>query len=655
MSAANQEYESRRQRRQVERAARDRRRFIFGNIRFVVFLAGVAIAIGTFDRGWLSGWWLLAPGAAFFWLGGRLQSLEGESERLGRAEAFYERGLARLDGRWAGAGEPGNRFLDEHHLYARDLDLFGAGGLFELLCRARTRMGEETLAAWLLAPASPETVAQRQEAVRELAPRLNLREDIAVLGEDAGAGVHAAQLAAWGERAPLLTAPGFRNVARGLSVLGAVTLVAAIAYLVAALAGELENAPRAAAALRVYFLSTVLLFGIISWRFNARAAPIFLGAQEAARDVGLLAGVLERLERESFTAARLVTLRAALDTDGQAPSRRIARLNRLMEFVYQRDNMVVHLVGTLVLWDVHLAYALEDWRAASGAGMRRWLGAVGEIEALSSIAAYHYERPDDVFAELVDGAPMFEATAASHPLLPRESAVANDVSLGAPARVLIVSGSNMSGKSTLLRTVGVAAVLAQAGAPVRAARLRLSPLVVGASIRLADSLQDGESRFYAEILRLRAIVQQAGGRGGAEAVAADPDAADPDAADPDAAGPDADAPDADDPGSPPGEGTQDAPVLFLIDEFLHGTNSHDRRIGAEAIVRGLVERGAIGLVTTHDLALTQIADDLGERGANVHFEDHLEGGKMRFDYRMRSGVVEKSNALELMRSVGLDV
>jgi len=260
---------------------------------------------------------------------------------------------------------------------------------------------------------------------------------------------------------------------------------------------------------------------------------------------------------------------------------------------------------------------------------------------------------------------MFEATAAGHPLLPQESAVANDVSLGAPARVLIVSGSNMSGKSTLLRTVGVAAVLAQAGAPVRAARLRLSPLVVGASIRLADSLQDGESRFYAEILRLRAIVQQAGGRGGAEAVAADPDAADPEVADPDAdapdaaapdaAGPDADAPDADDPGSPPGEGTQDAPVLFLIDEFLHGTNSHDRRIGAEAIVRGLVERGAIGLVTTHDLALTQIADDLGERGANVHFEDHLEGGKMRFDYRMRSGVVEKSNALELMRSVGLDV
>lgn len=216
--------------------------------------------------------------------------------------------------------------------------------------------------------------------------------------------------------------------------------------------------------------------------------------------------------------------------------------------------------------------------------------------------------------------------------------MANDVSIGAPARVLIVSGSNMSGKSTLLRTVGVAAVLAQAGAPVRAERLRLSPLVVGASIRLADSLRDGESRFYAEILRLRAIVQQAGGGRAEDGAVADDT-------------------DADDAGteSAPGEGREYAPVLFLIDEVLHGTNSHDRRIGAEAIVRGLVERGAIGLVTTHDLALTHIADDLDERGANVHFEDHLEDGKMRFDYRMRRGVVHKSNALALMRSVGLEV
>jgi DNA mismatch repair ATPase MutS len=184
------------------------------------------------------------------------------------------------------------------------------------------------------------------------------------------------------------------------------------------------------------------------------------------------------------------------------------------------------------------------------------------------------------------------------------------LTLGGELRVLVVSGSNMSGKSTLLRTVGVNAVLAQAGAPVRARKLRLSPLAIGASIRIQDSLQAGASRFYAEITRLRQIMEKT---------------------------------------------TAPPTVFFLIDEFLHGTNSHDRRIGAEAIVRGLADRGAIGLVTTHDLALAHIADSLAPRGSNVHFQDHLEHGRMRFDYRMRPGVVQKSNAIELMRSVGLEV
>jgi DNA mismatch repair ATPase MutS len=243
--------------------------------------------------------------------------------------------------------------------------------------------------------------------------------------------------------------------------------------------------------------------------------------------------------------------------------------------------------------------------------LRRWLDAVGEIEALSSIAAYRFEHPGDVFPEFEEGsAPIFDAEALGHPLLPEATAVRNDVRIGGDVRVLVVSGSNMSGKSTLLRTVGVNAVLAQAGAPVRARRLRLTPLTVGASIRIQDSLHAGVSRFYAEVTRLGAIMRRA---------------------------------------------SQPPPLLFLIDELLHGTNSHDRRIGAEAIVRGLVDRGAIGLVTTHDLALAHVADALGPRGANVHFRDVLEDGQMRFDYIMRPGVVDHSNALQLMRSVGLEV
>jgi DNA mismatch repair ATPase MutS len=263
-----------------------------------------------------------------------------------------------------------------------------------------------------------------------------------------------------------------------------------------------------------------------------------------------------------------------------------------------------------LLWTPYWAIEAEKWRRESGPTVRRWLTALGAIEALSSLASHAYEHPDDSFPEFAAEGPWLEAEGIAHPLIAEARAIRNHVRLGGDLRVLIVSGSNMSGKSTLLRTLGSNVALAQAGAPVRARRMKLSPLALGASIRVTDSLQEGVSRFYAEILRLRQILDETSGK---------------------------------------------LPVLFLIDEFMHGTNSHDRRIGAEAMVRGLVERGAIGLITTHDLALADIADGLGARAANVHFEDSVENGRIEFDYVMRPGVVRKSNAIELMRSVGLEV
>ncbi len=449
----------------------------------------------------------------------------------------------------------------------------------------------------------------RQEAVRELAPRIDLREDLAVLGEDARTGVHAQALAAWGEGPARLPSPGVPAWVWALSGAGALAVIGLLIWL-AVLLRLLHPAADALAALDIFVVAFFAVTGAVTWRLHAQTAAILGDVSDAARDLGLLSGVLGRLEAERFSAARLARLRAELDVEGQPPSRRIARLNVLMDVVDSRENLIVRLLGPLLLWDLHLVYAIERWRRTSGPALRRWLEAVGEIEALSSLAGYRYEHPDDVFPDLIAGPPSFEGEGLGHPLFSDAVTVRNDVRLAGELRVLVVSGSNMSGKSTLLRTVGVNAVLAQAGAPVRARRLRLTPLEIGASIHLEDSLQAGVSRLYSEITRIGLIMRRAG-------VA--------------------------------------SPVLFLIDELLHGTNSHDRRIGAEAIVRGLVERGAIGLVTTHDLALAQVADALGARGANVHFEDVVEDGRIRFDYRMRPGVVEKSNALALMRSVGLDV
>jgi DNA mismatch repair ATPase MutS len=374
--------------------------------------------------------------------------------------------------------------------------------------------------------------------------------------------------------------------------------------------GILRLPPGLDALARDLALAVLLANGLFLHRHRAATAAVVDAVEEAAHGLGLLSEVLVRLERERFPSGLLATLRQSLDTEGEPPSQRIARLNRLMERLDSRDHVIVRVLEPFLLWTMHAALGVENWRRQCGPTVRRWLTATGEIEALCAFAGYAFDHPEDPFPEFAEGGACLEAEGVCHPLIPAGRAVRNDVRLGGALRLLVVSGSNMSGKSTLLRTLGVNAVLAQAGAPVRARRLRLSPLAVGASIRLSDSLQGGVSHFYAEILRIRQILDAT-------------------------AGP--------------------LPVLFLIDEFLAGTNSHDRRIGAEALVRGLVDRGALGLVTTHDLALAEIAEALGGRAANVHFEDHLEDGKILFDYAMQPGVVRKSNALELMRSVGLEI
>jgi len=599
--------------RRADIALRERRHRALGYGRLAAVIAAAAV-VWLALAGHLSIVWITLPIAVFAVLVAIHDRLLRILERRRRAQRFFERALARLDGKWAGTGEPGDRYLDPAHAYARDLDLFGAGSLFELLCTARTHIGEDTLARWLLAPAGPATARARQEAVSELRPRVDLREDLAVVAEESRTGVDPVSLAAWGEAPGLLERGRLHAAVWALTALGVAGVSALAAYLLSLL-GAVRISEAACIALRDVFLVVLAVNGTFLYRVHQRIGAVVRAAEEAAEELKLLSEVLVRLERESFHSPLLAALGASLDTEGAPPSKRIGRLNRLMELLDSRDHVLVRVAEPFVLWTTHLAFAVEAWRRHSGPVVRRWLTATGEMEALCSLASHAFEHPDDPFPEFVGEEALLEAEAIGHPLIERSRVVRNDVRIGgAGPRVLVVSGSNMSGKSTLLRTLGVNAVLAQAGAPVRARRLRMSPLAVGASIRVTDSLQGGVSGFYAEILRLRQILD----------ATARP-------------------------------GPEGAPVLFLIDEFLHGTNSHDRLIGAEAVVRGLVERGAIGLITTHDLALADIAGELGERAANVHFEDHIEDGRMVFDYALRPGVVRKSNAIELMRSVGLEI
>jgi hypothetical protein len=563
------------------------------NIRMLLALVGIAAIWWSAQSTTSAGYAWLVPLTLFVAAVIYHSRVRGARARADRAAAHYRVGLARIEDRWSGLGNPGTALEDAHHVYAADLDLFGPGNLFELLSTARTRMGERTLANWLLSPASTSVVLQRQQSIAELRDRLDFREELAVLGETTEVGVRPEELSRWAESANQLTQRFLLPAALLLPVL---LIGAVIFWNVTAMASPL-------------IAILVLEQGVVGL-LRKRLMTVLGSTEQAFDKLRLLADLTARLEREPLAAPLSKQLLQRLSSAGVPASRAIARLATTVQFIESRRNPILQILDLPLLYSVHTALAAERWRREHGRAVAGWLEAIGEFEALISLSAYSHEHPDDPFPEIIDGDASFVGVALGHPLLPRETCVRNDVTIGGPTSVLLISGSNMSGKSTLLRTVGINTVLAMAGAPVRARQLRLSPLQVGANIRINDSLHKGSSRFYAEITRLRLLNESA---------------------------------------------LRKPSLLFLLDEVLQGTNSRDRFIGAQGVIRALIDRGAIGLVTTHDLALTAI--DVGgmTRLRNLHFQDELVDGRMQFDFKLHEGVVTKSNGIELMRSIGLEV
>jgi hypothetical protein len=631
-STAVQEYRARLNARRAARDALTAADARLAHARLATFFSGVLIALLAWHPG-ITIWWLLAPVAVFVWLVRRHDRVLRARELAIRGIDFYERGLARLEDRWPGTGEPGERFRDDRHVYANDLDLFGRGSLFELVSLARTRTGEAMLAGWLTAAADPPEIQARQAAVEEFASALDLREQLALAGADRTVSVNTERLLDWAE-APMPS----RRTLRGVIWFFTTSILFASLYL------AVTSVWWPLSAVLVLHTATLLRFRdemntILSTKEPGVDADFVADVlTHRSRDLDAVADLLTLLERARFEGSRLVLLHSRLTGAGLPASRIIRRLHRLSEILEWHKNtaalplglflygaytaqdwilaLALIVTGVLLLVRPHVAVAVERWRSRHGHRVRVWVETIAQFEALSSLAGYRYEHAEDPFPEIVPfgeethAGALFDAVQLGHPLLPRATMVRNDVRLAGEARLLVVSGSNMSGKSTVLRTVGINAVMALAGAPVRAVSLRLSPLAVGATLRLQDSLLEGRSRFYAEITRIRTLVDIA-------------------------AGP--------------------VPLLFLLDELFHGTNSHDRLLGAEGVLCSLLDRGAIGLITTHDLALTAIADELAPRAVNVHFEDWFEDSDIRFDYRMKPGPVMRSNALALMRAVGLEV
>jgi hypothetical protein len=561
-------------------------------------------------------WCVLIPIALFVALGVWQGNVSRQLGKARRAAEIYRLGIARIEDRWIGleVREVPGRLSAEVRvplaasLYAGDLDIVGRGGLFELLCRARTRMGEETLLMWLLEPAEVAEVLRREAAVEELRGRVELRERMGVAGETVAVGVEAEALREWAAAEDTLTQRWMPWVAGVLGVLF-VVLGSAVAWLW--LGGSLGRLGLVPISDVVGLLLAVLLVEKMVRRpFEKGITAVLDGMDAAVKNMQLLASLLEVMEAETFASERLVEINQKLASHAVAGSVAIGKLARLGQWQESMDNLILKGLNLPLMYSVQVAWAIQRWRRQHGDAVRLWIEAVAEMEALLSLAAYAYEHPADVFPEFVDGESSVQAEEMGHPLIAAAKCVRNSVQLGGETRVLLISGSNMSGKSTLMRTLGVNTVLAMCGAPVRAKSFRLTPLKIGASLLVNDSLQEGHSRFYAEIEKLGRICSSSASSAG---------------------------------------------MLFLLDELLQGTNSKDRLVGAQGVVRALVEAGAIGMVTTHDLALAEM-DSLPEGAMkNMHFQDQIVEGQMCFDFTLREGMAMKSNGVELMRLIGLKV
>ncbi|HXX66459.1 MAG TPA: MutS family DNA mismatch repair protein [Polyangiaceae bacterium] len=525
---------------------------------------------------------------------------EEASRRALATRRFHARGLARMSHDWPALAPADDRFRSTDHPFTGDLDIFGAGSIMQLVDATETRFGQERLAA-LLALRSvnvwPGEVIERAQAARELSARFAFRERLAT-----ATGVLAEERP---DPSPLLRWAEGSDAAWTERIAWVAWLLPAVvgAAIVAGLGGALSIEKVGVAA---------LLVGAVGLWLGVRLSPMLESVSAGESSATRWRAAIEAIESETFRAPLLVRLREQLAAAPRSASSEMAALARIVGFVDARRNEAFRFfVAPLLFWDLHGALALVRWRKRAGLRVRSWLQALGELEALASLGAFAFEHPGFCWPEPV-GQAMLEARALGHPLIAGDRRVGNDVRLPSAGRALVVTGSNMSGKSTLLRAIGVNVVLARAGAPVCARSMRFGPMRVATSMRVEDSLSRGVSHFYAELQRLKQIVDWA---------------------------------------QESGEG----PVLFLLDEILQGTNSRERVAGARDIVRELLSTGALGAVSTHDLGITALAEELSDRVENVHFEEQVSGTTMTFDYVLRPGVVQSSNALRLMRAMGLAV
>ncbi|GAB4037625.1 MutS family DNA mismatch repair protein [Spirosoma gilvum] len=493
--------------------------------------------------------------------------------------------------------ETGEQFASATHYYAGDLDVFGKHSLFRLVNRTHTYEGQTRLATWLKTPSSPDAIRLRHQVVDELKPQLDWRqqfEGVAYIEETVGHSP--AELIKWAT-AEGISLPGYLAIVRFL--FPAITLSLVVAWFAGYLPG-------------VVVLAALAAHGFVLSQTAARTKEVSEQTFEISAALRAFRRLFQQAEELKGDAVRLRAIRQALTSDKQLASEAIGSLAKLTEGLNYRRNPYFYLLfGIATLWDIQYLYRLERWRQTHGPELSRWFEALGELEALNSLAGFAFAHPGYTTPDIVDDEFLLDFTLAAHPLLPPDRCVANSLKMSGSGQTILITGSNMSGKSTFLRTVGANVVLALAGAVVSAERFWCSPVRVFTSMRTQDSLEESTSSFYAELKRLQTLIQLT-------------------------------------------KQSAKIPVLYFLDEILKGTNSADRHRGAEALIRQLHHTTASGFVSTHDLELGQLTD-ADDFVRNYHFQSDLHNSELIFDYKLRDGICQSFNASQLMQAIGIEI
>jgi len=506
--------------------------------------------------------------------------------------------IKRLDGRWSDFEDDGCEFLDENHNYSYDIDVFGRGSLFQWMNLSKTQKGRLKLASILTnEPFDIKDIENRQETIKELSKRLWWRQKLHMECETLYSNnCEEEELIKWSKA---------RNkfYSRSYIILG-IRLMPFITIALLILAFGLGN------------ISPYIPIAL----FFIQAAVIFIGISKRSKQLDLVykyrnrlqgyTKVLCHIEKGEFNATYLNKLKTSLvDNSGENTIIRLKQLEVLVERILNRNNAMFIPFNILFLWDYQCLIGLEQWKEKHGSLIEGWIQVIGEVEALSSLANIGYDYPKWVFPSITPKSSILYGKSIGHPLLTNKR-INNDIDIEDPSRILLITGSNMSGKSTFLRTIGVNLILAYAGAPVCAKYMRCSIMSIYTCIRINDNLEKGISSFYSELLKIKSIVEAT---------------------------------------------KEDRQVFFMLDEIFKGTNSHDRHLGAKYLIKQLYKNKAIGLVSTHDLELGVLEKESDGKIRNYHFQESYENNEISFDYILRSGISTTRNAMYLMKMAGVEV